>query len=132
MASFPPRKGRSVQRLPVFQACVAILALSACLAAGSLLHAREIISTAAGGGPDHLPGVSSNLSFPATVVATKGGDLYIAAIGQERIFRLDTAGQIHVVAGNGGSCFYSPYGEGGPARDACFYGPFGFALDSKG
>ena len=57
------------------------------------------------------------------------GDLYIAAVNNNRIRKVDTAGVITTVAGYGPNGFS---GDGGPAAAAQLYWPRGVAVDGAG
>src|SRR5438876_898329 len=61
---------------------------------------------------DGGPAVSARLSYPGNLVVDGGGDLYIAAWGNDRIRKVNTDGIISTVAGDGGDIFG---GDGGPA-----------------
>ena len=77
--------------------------------------ALDIIITFAGGGANDLPAVDANLDNPADVEVDSVGNIYIAAQGQQRVFKVDTAGVLTVVAGDG---TYGYKGDGGPATSA--------------
>ncbi len=89
-----------------------------------------IIKTSAGNGTsgyngDDLPGPDATLSFPTDVAADGQGNVFIADAFNNRIRRLDLAGIITTVAGNG-SWGYS--GDEGPAAVASLATPFGVAV----
>ncbi|MBI6546498.1 MAG: hypothetical protein HY692_06865, partial [Cyanobacteria bacterium NC_groundwater_1444_Ag_S-0.65um_54_12] len=93
-----------------------------------------IITTVAGNGKlgysgDGGPATSAQLSRPAGVVVDSSGCLYIADTHNCRIRKIDTAGVITTVAGNG-TWGYS--GDGGLAIIAQLYNPAGMAVDSGG
>jgi sugar lactone lactonase YvrE len=88
------------------------------------------ISTAAGGGPNNIPALSAGVSSPFSVAIDSSGNLYIAFPQlQHRIFKVDSAGQLTVVAGIGIPGFS---GDGGPATSARLADPSGVALDASG
>src|ERR1700758_1564062 len=89
----------------------------------------QIINTVAGGGPNNVPATSANLNQPSGVVADVNGNLYIAVSTANRIFQVDSSGQLTVVAGLGMSGFS---GDGGPAVNALLNSPIGLALDGTG
>ena len=65
------------------------------------------------------------------VAADGAGNLYIADAGNNRIRKVNSAGIISTVAGNGATAVdYS--GEGGPASAAPMFYPLGVAVDSAG
>jgi sugar lactone lactonase YvrE len=93
-----------------------------------------IITTVAGSGPagfsgDGGPATAATLRIPLAVTADALGNLYIADTGNNRVRRVDTAGSIATVAGNG-ILGYS--GDGGSALNASLYQPHGVALDAAG
>ena len=92
-----------------------------------------VITTAAGGGPlgsngDGGPATKAVLNAPFALALDPAGNLYIADATARRIRKVNTAGIISTVAGNGGN-FYS--GDGGPATSASF-DPTGVAADGAG
>src|SRR6266513_2910767 len=100
------------------------LILCFALFSGSKVHAQfaatprirnNIIHTYAGGGPDGVPALSANIPVPTAVATDFAGNIYIAAPWGDRIFVVDTAGKIRVVAGSGVQNFN---GNGGPAKNA--------------
>ena len=93
------------------------------------VDAAGIISTVAGNGVvgfsgDGGPAVNAELNFP-TGLAAKGGNLYLADAGNNRIRKVDSSGKISTVAGNGIQGFG---GDGGPATSAELAEPWGVAL----
>jgi sugar lactone lactonase YvrE len=119
------------------------LILCFALFAGSKVHAqfaatprahRNIINTYAGGGPDGVPALSANIPVPTAVATDFAVNIYIAAPWGDRIFVVDTAGKIRVVAGSGVEAFN---GNGGPAKNASLdmgidNVPNGIAVDRNG
>ena len=97
-----------------------------------------IITTIAGVGPvgvgagsyggDGGPATSAQISSPYGVTFDVAGNLYIADEGNQRIRKIDTAGIISTIAGNGNGGFS---GDGGPAINATF-DPTGIAIDAIG
>ena len=119
------------------------LILCFALFSGSKVHAQfaatarirnNIIHTYAGGGPDGVPALSANIPVPTAVAADFAGNIYIAAPWGDRIFVVDTAGKIRVVAGSGVENFN---GNGGPAKNPSLdmgvdNVPNGIAVDHNG
>ncbi len=119
------------------------LILCFALFSGSKVHAQfaatarirnNIIHTYAGGGPDGVPALSANIPVPTAVATDFAGNIYIAAPWGDRIFVVDTAGKIRVVAGSGVENFN---GNGGPAKNASLdmgvdNAPNGIAVDRNG
>jgi sugar lactone lactonase YvrE len=92
------------------------------------------INTYAGGGPDGVPAFLANIPAPAAVATDSAGNIYIAAPGGDRVFVVDAAGKIRLVAGSGVEAFN---GNGGPAKNASsnIGGnnlPSGIAVDRNG
>ena len=96
-----------------------------------------IITTVAGngsfgytgdGGPALNAGFSSSGSVTGLAVDA-AGNLYISDGGNHVVRKVNTAGIISTVAGNGSPGFA---GDGGPATSAQLYYPAGIALDSAG
>ena len=91
-----------------------------------------VITTVAGGGTSGLgdggPATNAGLG-PAGVALDAAGNLYIADLGNDRIRKVDVAGIITTIAGNGTLGFS---GDGGPAISAELNLPFGVATDAAG
>jgi len=92
------------------------------------------ISTVAGNGSygfsgDGGPGTSASLFGPGSVATDAAGNLYFADQGNMRIRKVDRAGIVSTVAGNG---TYDFSGDGGPATAAAFHQPWGVAVDAAG
>ena len=103
-----------------------VLFLTLGLARGA--SAQDIITTVAGGGPNNVPALSANID-PAGVAVDAAGNFYIADRSRLRVFKVDTSGQLTVVAGTGSFGFS---GDGGPATSASLGSPSGVAVDSTG
>lgn len=93
-----------------------------------------IITTVAGDGTAGFGGdgglaTSAQLNTPVGVVADAQGNLYIADSNNHRIRRVDPAGVITTVAGDGTAAFG---GDGGLATGAQLNLPSGVALDTQG
>lgn len=90
------------------------------------------ITTIVGGGGDHVtgdsPAVRAILSEPQSIAVDANGDLYVSD-RSNRVFRIDAAGQVEVLAGTGEAGFS---GDGGPATKARFDNPAGLAFDATG
>ena len=96
--------------------------------------ASGVISTVAGDGTagfagDSGPATAAQLNYPNDVAVDGSGNLYIADTGNERIRKVDAAGTITTVAGDGTEGFA---GDGGPATAAQLNGPQGVAVDGTG
>jgi len=94
-----------------------------------------IITTIAGRGRsdgfsgDGGPAASAQLNNPSRIAVDAAGTLFIADSGNSRIRKVNAAGTITTVAGNGTSGFS---GDGGPATSARINYPSGIALDAAG
>ncbi len=98
------------------------------------VRADGVISTIAGNGNsaysgDGGPGVNASLRFPRSVAVDGAGNVYIGDYSNYRVRKLDKAGVISTVAGNGA---YADAGDGGAATAASIGGPQGMAIDSAG
>ncbi len=103
------------------------------------VDAGGIIRTSAGSGSSAWPvddplgdgGPAIDASFyGAQELARDGaGNLYVADSGNKRIRKIDTAGIIRTVAGNGA---YGFSGDGGAATAASLGSPYGVATDAAG
>ena len=98
------------------------------------VDAAGAITTVAGDGTrgyggDGGPAVAAQLDRPQGVALDGAGNLYIADYGNHRIRKVDAAGAITTVAGDGTRGFG---GDGGPAVAARLYLPTGVALDGAG
>ena len=96
--------------------------------------ANGIITTVAGTGIEGSAGdggaaTSAQLSFPRAVAVDAAGNLYVADTGNCRIRKVNSAGVISTVAGNGTPGFA---GDGGAATSAQLSYPAGLAIDSSG
>ena len=93
-----------------------------------------IISTVAGNGSagfsgDGGPAVNAQINTPTGVFADGSGNLYIADVGNQRIRKVNSAGIITTLAGNGAKAYG---GDGGPAIDASFFNAVRVAVDPSG
>ncbi|MBI2505665.1 MAG: Ig-like domain-containing protein [Candidatus Latescibacteria bacterium] len=93
-----------------------------------------IISTVAGSGTEGFsgdggPATAAQLSYPEWVAVDAQGSLFIADRDNHRLRKVDNAGIISTVAGNGTPGFS---GDGGPATAAQLNGPFAVAVGVQG
>ena len=86
-------------------------------------------SGTAGYSGDGGPATWAQLSNPVGTALDPYGNLYIADFNNARIRKVDPAGTITTVAGNG---TYGYSGDGGPATSAQLLDPAGVAVDSAG
>jgi len=98
------------------------------------VSASGIMSTFAGDGAyafggDGGPATRASLFTPTAVAVDAAGNVYIADTVNHRVRKVNTAGIISTVAGNGNPSFS---GDGGQAASASLTGPAGVALDSAG
>ena len=107
--------------------CAALLVFALATAA---LGQNYTMQTFAGGGlPLNIPAASASLGAVTGIAADASGNVYIALQSYSMIVRMDTAGALTLVAGNG-TAGYS--GDNGPATSAQLNGPWGIALDAAG
>jgi DNA-binding CsgD family transcriptional regulator/sugar lactone lactonase YvrE len=93
-----------------------------------------VITTVAGSGQfgysgDGGPAVKAELALPRGLAVDRGGVLYIADSDNHRVRRVDAAGVIATVMGNGQA---GTSGDGGPGPAASLNLPDGVALDRDG
>src|SRR5580698_648859 len=86
------------------------------------------ISTVAGAGWN-IPGLSANLSQMEGLATDGSGNVFLTLTTYSVVLRLDTSGQLSLVAGNGIAGFS---GDGGPATLAQLSGPSAVAVDASG
>ena len=88
------------------------------------------ITTIAGGGPaDGDEASSSGIPRPHFVTRDTAGNLYFSSADVGRVYKVDPAGRLHLVAGGNRNPYY---GVGGLAIDATLRGPRGLATDANG
>ena len=92
-----------------------------------------MITTVTGDGNANYEGdggsaVSAEVNGPTDVAVDSAGNIYIADNGNNRVRRVDTSGNINLVAGNGSA---TASGDGGPATSAGL-SVWGIALDPAG
>ena len=93
-----------------------------------------IISTVAGTGTggysgDGNPATASRLYYPIGISADTNGNIFIGDYANYRIRKINPAGIIFTVAGNGSAGFS---GDGGPATAAVLNVPYGITNDAAG
>lgn len=88
------------------------------------------IDTIAGGAlPENTAALSANLGVIAGIAVDKAGDIYLSLADYSIVVRLDAAGHLTRIAGNGAN---GSSGDNGPATDARLAYPAGLAVDSHG
>jgi len=75
---------------------------------------------------DNKPAIQASLTRPTGLAVTRTGDILIADQGDQRIRRVDPAGVIHTIAGNG---VMVTTGDGGPATAASLENPTTLLVD---
>jgi sugar lactone lactonase YvrE len=95
------------------------------------INSAGIISTVAGNGAqgysgDGGPATSASLNQLGAITLDSKGNMYIADFENHRVRKVDTAGIIITIAGNGNNAFS---GDGGPAINAEVNYPSGITVD---
>ncbi len=98
------------------------------------VNAYGIITTVAGSGSpgmagDNGPATKAKINYPQGMAFDAAGNLYFADTWNNRIRKIDSAGIISTVAGNGIPGFS---GDDSAAVNAKLYGPSGVAIDKAG
>ena len=98
------------------------------------INTSGIITTVAGTGSFGFSGdggaaVAATLENPAGLAFDRGGNLYIADLGNNRIRKIDASGTITTIAG---TALAAHLGDGGPASAASLNGPMDVATDTAG
>ena len=101
------------------------------LASANLVSAQQrgSITTVVGMGPNNVPAVLAPVDGAQSVAIDSSGNIYIAASGLDRIFKVDSLGTLTLFAGTG---VYLFNGDGIPAINAGLNGPCSIALDANG
>ena len=99
-----------------------------------VVNAKGVIRTFAGNGNegyngDSMPALQASIDKPFGLALDNEQNLYIADRGNNRIRKVNKAGTITTVAGDG-SFFFS--GDNGPAYRASIAGPTGVVVDGQG
>ena len=110
----------------VIRAAAGVLLIAAACGAESYVITTVASTLSVGDGG---PATEAQLLGPAGVAVDAAGNVYIADTGINRVRRVDTAGTITTIAGDGVSGFS---GDGGPASQARVSVPFDVAVDSSG
>src|SRR5580704_7336681 len=123
-AVFPTPRRLFIRRDNHFRLISALAMLSMSVGFGQ----SYTISTAAGAGWD-IPGLSANLSNLEGLAVDGAGNVFMALTTYSVVVRLDTKGQLSLVAGNGIAGFS---GDGGAAALAELSGPIAVVVDASG
>jgi sugar lactone lactonase YvrE len=92
--------------------------------------AQNTVQTIAGGGPNNLPALKSSMGSPAAINIDGAGNVYVVDLYSQRVFRVNTTGNVTVVAGTGARG--GSIGDGGPATSGKLTYPTGVAVDGFG
>jgi RHS repeat-associated protein len=100
------------------------------------IDSRGIVTTVAGNGEqgfsgDGGPALQAALHGPTMIAIDDGGALYVADFQNYRVRKIDAAGKITTIAGNGENP-WTVTGDGGPATEASLGRPMSLALDDSG
>jgi sugar lactone lactonase YvrE len=82
-----------------------------------------------GAGPDNVPATQSAIGYASGVAVDANGNVYIAEMTNQRVRKVDLAGNISTVAGTGTQGYN---GDDIPALSAQLSGPDGVAVDPAG
>jgi hypothetical protein len=104
------------------------LAALACLSAASAF-AQPLITTYAGGLPSSVPALSLPLGNVSALATDAAGNTYIASKDLHAVYKLDTQGNLTLVAGTGSP---GTAGDGGLATAAQLDLPMSVAVDTAG
>jgi sugar lactone lactonase YvrE len=104
----------------------------ACIVAVFVLPLRlaaqqDVINTVIGGGPNNMPATDANLNQPYQLAFDAQGNYFVAAAGQNRVFRVNPGTGVLTVFAGTGVVGYS--GDGDAATNATLSGPQGIAVD---
>ncbi len=93
------------------------------------LTPEGVVTTLAGGREGYADGRGAEAAFntPSSLAIDRGGNLYVADTGNNRVRRVTPEGVVTTVAGSGEAGF-----QDGPASGARFDAPVGVAVDSDG
>ncbi len=107
---------------------LALVLFAIVLFAPQALFAQYAISTVAGGGPNNMSALNASIGHAVSIALDTLGNTYIADGTSNHVFKVDTSGNLTVVAGNG-AAGYS--GDGGPATSATLSNPEGIFVDGS-
>ena len=128
--SFSRQPGSSRARSAGIQNAFILATLLFVVFAFGLVAQAQTMSTVAGGGPPNgVTAISAPIGNPWGIVQDSSGNTYVSDNLTNRIFKIDTSGNLSVVVGNGVK-FFS--GDGGAATLATLSGPEGLAIDANG
>lgn len=105
------------------------VALLLALLTPQFLYGQFSITTVAGGGPNNLSATHASIGYAGGVAIDGAGNTYISDSYSNQVFKVDTNGNLTIVAGNG-TVGYS--GDGGPATSATLTNPEALAVDNSG
>jgi trimeric autotransporter adhesin len=126
----PVEGGKSMRKHTIRFAAVVTLLLGLIAPA---VWSQNTVQTIGGGGPNNLPALKSSLGSPAGVAVDGAGNVFVADLSSQRAFKVDTTGNVTVLAGNGAfGANSAALGEGVPAISAYFAYLSGVAVDSSG
>lgn len=113
---------------PSFVSLLVLMAVF-CLTLLAPAASAQNITTVAGGGIPATVATSADIPGVTSVVRDAAGNLYIGAPESFYIVKVDTSGNLSVIAGRG----YQGYlGDGGPATKATLSGPTSLVFDGSG
>jgi hypothetical protein len=93
--------------------------------------AQNTVQTIGGGGPNNLPALKASMGDPIGIALDGAGNVYATDVFSNRVFKVDSTGNVTVVAGDEARGGFS-IDDGGPAISATLTYPSGVAVDSFG
>jgi len=109
-----------------------LLAISVPLASWAATTS-DVMTTFAGGGPNHVAATTANMPYPVSTAVDSSGNYYIVTQStnppQNRVFEVNTSGVLTIVGGNGLTGYI---GDGGSALNAEFNYPQAIAVSPSG
>ncbi len=85
--------------------------------------------TIAGGGPVNQPALQIGFCNPSGIAVDSSGNVYVSVFSSNQIWKIDSAGNVNLYAGNGTAAFSA---DGTLAVNAGLNGPQGLAFDTAG
>jgi uncharacterized repeat protein (TIGR02543 family) len=104
-------------------------------AIGAIPGLAQSITTILGevpGAPSSAPALSVSLNLPSGVASDGKGNVYVSLRGSHQVVKIDTSGNLTLVAGTGALGGQGSSGDGGPATAATLSIPLALVFDHAG